>query len=241
MTVAERVAAVRARIAEAAARAGRSPDEVTLVAVSKSVPVAAMREAYAAGIRDFGENRAQEARDKFAAFGPDVRWHFVGRLQTNKVKYIARHCHLLHSLDRLALAQEVDRRATRCGRVLPCLLEVNVAGEATKAGVPPERVIPLLQQLAGLPGLRVVGLMTVAPRAADPEQVRPVFRRLRELARQAAERCQGLPGIELRHLSMGMTDDFEVAVEEGATIVRIGRAIFGERPREAGGGPRPGA
>ena len=229
MSIAERVAAVRERIAAAAARAGRDPGAVTLVAVSKSVPVAAMREAYAAGIRHFGENRAQEARDKFPAFGDDVHWHFVGRLQTNKVKYIVRHCHLLHSLDRVALAQEVDRRASRCGRVLPCLVEVNVAGEATKAGLPPEKVIPFLQQVAGRPGLRVVGLMTVAPRADNPEEVRPVFRRLRQLLEEAAERCRGLPGIEMRHLSMGMTDDFEVAVEEGATIVRIGRAIFGER------------
>ncbi|WPD19882.1 YggS family pyridoxal phosphate-dependent enzyme [Thermaerobacter composti] len=229
MSIAERVAAVRERIAAAAARAGRDPGAVTLVAVSKSVPVAAMREAYAAGIRHFGENRAQEARDKFPAFGDDVHWHFVGRLQTNKVKYIVRHCHLLHSLDRVALAQEVDRRASRCGRVLPCLVEVNVAGEATKAGLPPEKVIPFLQQVAGRPGLRVVGLMTVAPRADNPEEVRPVFRRLRQLLEEAAERCRDLPGIEMRHLSMGMTDDFEVAVEEGATIVRIGRAIFGER------------
>lgn len=229
MSIAERVAAVRERIAAAAARAGRDPGAVTLVAVSKSVPVAAMREAYAAGIRHFGENRAQEARDKFPAFGDDVHWHFVGRLQTNKVKYIVRHCHLLHSLDRVALAQEVDRRASRCGRVLPCLVEVNVAGEATKAGLPPEKVIPFLQQVAGRPGLRVVGLMTVAPRADNPEEMRPVFRRLRQLLEEAAERCRGLPGIEMRHLSMGMTDDFEVAVEEGATIVRIGRAIFGER------------
>lgn len=229
MSIAERVAAVRERIAAAAARAGRDPGAVTLVAVSKSVPVAAMREAYAAGIRHFGENRAQEARDKFPAFGDDVHWHFVGRLQTNKVKYIVRHCHLLHSLDRVALAQEVHRRASRCGRVLPCLVEVNVAGEATKAGLPPEKVIPFLQQVAGRPGLRVVGLMTVAPRADNPEEVRPVFRRLRQLLEEAAERCRGLPGIEMRHLSMGMTDDFEVAVEEGATIVRIGRAIFGER------------
>ncbi len=129
----------------------------------------------------------------------------------------------------MALAQEVDRRASRCGRVLPCLVEVNVAGEATKAGLPPEKVIPFLQQVAGRPGLRVVGLMTVAPRADNPEEVRPVFRRLRQLLEEAAERCRGLPGIEMRHLSMGMTDDFEVAVEEGATIVRIGRAIFGER------------
>ncbi|HEY8393238.1 MAG TPA: YggS family pyridoxal phosphate-dependent enzyme [Thermaerobacter sp.] len=231
MTIAERVREIRARIAEAAARAGRSPDEVTLVAVSKSVPVEAMREAYAAGIRDFGENRAQEARDKFPAFGDDVRWHFVGRLQTNKVKYIVRHCHLLHSLDRPALAQEVDRRAARCGRVLPCLLEVNVAGEATKAGVPPEQVIPFLRQVAEWPGLRVVGLMTVAPVASNPETVRPVFRRLRELAHRVAEELRDVPGVEMRHLSMGMTDDFEVAVEEGATIVRIGRGIFGERPR----------
>lgn len=231
MTIAERVREIRARIAEAAARAGRSPDEVTLVAVSKSVPVEAMQEAYAAGIRDFGENRAQEARDKFPAFGDDVRWHFVGRLQTNKVKYIVRHCHLLHSLDRPALAQEVDRRAARDGKVLPCLLEVNVAGEATKAGVPPEQVIPFLRQMAQWPALRVVGLMTVAPATTDPETVRPVFRRLRELALRAAEELGDVPGVEMRHLSMGMTDDFEVAVEEGATIVRIGRGIFGERPR----------
>lgn len=233
---AEELAARRAdvlrRVEAAARRAGRDPAGVTVVAVSKTVPAPVLRAARALGMRDFGENRAQELRAKRAELADlDLRWHFVGRLQTNKVKDVVGHVVLIHSLDRWELAEAVDRRARTRGVRQPCLVQVNVSGEGTKAGLAPEEVGPFLRRVAALEGLQVVGLMTIAPAADDPERVRPVFRRLRELAEEL--RREAPPGVELRHLSMGMSGDFEVAVEEGATLVRIGTALFGPRP-EAG-------
>ena len=190
-----------------------------MVAVAKGFPPEAVREAYAAGLRHFGENRVQEAAAKRPLLADlDITWHLVGHLQTNKVKKALQLFDIVHSLDSLPLAQELSRRAQG---PLPVLLEVNVAGEASKFGLAPEQVPAAAQAIARLPHLELVGLMTVAPMASDPEEVRPVFRRLRELAQ-----ALGLP-----HLSMGMSDDFEVAVEEGATMVRLGRAIFGPRPQ----------
>jgi pyridoxal phosphate enzyme (YggS family) len=210
---------VQQRLAAACQRAGRSPQEVTVVAVAKGFPPEAVREAYAAGLRHFGENRVQEAAAKRPLLADlDITWHLVGHLQTNKVKKALQLFDIVHSLDSLPLAQELSRRAQG---PLPVLLEVNVAGEASKFGLAPEQVPAAAQAIARLPHLELVGLMTVAPMASDPEEVRPVFRRLRELAQ-----ALGLP-----HLSMGMSDDFEVAVEEGATMVRLGRAIFGPRPQ----------
>lgn len=227
-TVAQNVAAVRARIDAAARRAGRSPDRVRIVAVSKGFPPEKVLEAVAAGITDIGENRLQEALPKVTWLkerGVNVTWHFVGHLQTNKVKGVLTHFDVIHSVDSLRLAREISRRATR---PVPVLLQVNVAAEPTKGGfilepVLPDRDLfwPAWDEIRALPNLEVRGLMTIAPQVADPEQVRPVFRRLRELAE----------GLGLPELSMGMTEDYEVAVEEGATMVRLGRAIFGERPR----------
>jgi pyridoxal phosphate enzyme (YggS family) len=193
---------------------------VTLIAVSKGVPAAVVAEAFEAGQRDFGENRVQEAAAKIEALsarGITPRWHLIGHLQTNKAKIAANLFAIIHSVESLRLAQELSRRAQRVG----ILLEVNAAQEASKFGFTPKEVAPALSSIASLPHLDVQGLMTVAPQANDPEAVRPVFRELRQLR----------DALRLRELSMGMTDDFEVAIEEGATMVRVGRAIFGERTK----------
>ncbi|MCL6551702.1 MAG: YggS family pyridoxal phosphate-dependent enzyme [Firmicutes bacterium] len=231
----ERLHRARARIAAAAARAGRDPAAVTIVGVTKGVDVERIREALAAGLRDLGENRIQEALPKIAALGPGPRWHFVGRLQRNKARWAAGSFAMVHSVDSVPLADALDRAAARAGRRLPVLIEVNVAGEPTKAGVAPDAAAALVAAVRARAHLEPVGLMTVAPVAASPEHVRPIFRTLRELRDRLREGPGGPAFVEL---SMGMSDDFEVAVEEGATLVRLGRAIFGPRgtrPRE-----RPG-
>ena len=220
-TIAERVGAVRLQIAAACRRSGRSPEGVTFVAVTKGVPPEAVREAFAAGLSQFGENRVQEAQAKLPLLeklAPRPTWHMIGHLQTNKVKTVLRLFDIIQSVDSLHLAQEISRRAPQSVRV-PVLLEVNVAGEAAKYGFSPDELPAAAEHVRALPGLAVRGLMTVAPMVGDPQEARPVFRRLRSLAES----------LDLRELSMGMSDDFEVAVEEGATIVRVGRAIFGER------------
>lgn len=213
-------------MAAACQRAGRSPDDVTIVGVSKTFPPALVAEACRAGLADVGENRVQEATAKVPdvqALGCRPRWHLVGHLQRNKVKTAMGLFDIIQSVDSARLAEAISRHAENLptGREspLPVLLEVNVAGEASKFGFAPEELAPAVEQMAGLPGLAVQGLMTVAPLVENPEDVRPVFRKLR-LLRDA---------LGLHHLSMGMTDDFEVAIEEGATMVRIGRAIFGPR------------
>ncbi|MDP2328175.1 MAG: YggS family pyridoxal phosphate-dependent enzyme [Dehalococcoidia bacterium] len=227
--IAARLAEVRARIHAACERAGRAASEVTLVAVSKGHPLEACAAAVAAGTPDLGENRVQEFAPKAqaaAAAGVAARWHFIGHLQTNKVRDALPHISVFHALDSTRLIEAITREAARLGdtgaaaaRPLPCYLEVNIGGEPQKQGIAPGQVGALLAAAADCPAVRVDGLMTVAPRAGDPEQVRPVFRALRELAE-----AHGLTG-----LSMGMTDDFEVAIEEGATLIRVGRAIFGDR------------
>jgi pyridoxal phosphate enzyme (YggS family) len=207
------------RLDAACRRAGRSPDGVTIVGVSKGFPASAVVEAWRSGLRDIGENRIQEAAIKIPAVtarGARPRWHLVGHLQTNKVKTALGLFDIIHSVDSLRLAEAISRAAVKPVTVL---LEVNVSGEPSKYGLRPEEVEPTLVKVRALPNIDLRGLMTVAPLVDDPEKARPVFRRLRELAR-----ALGLP-----QLSMGMTDDFEVAVEEGATMIRIGRAIFGPR------------
>lgn len=226
MGIPENLRSVRERVAAACERAGRSPDEVTIVGVSKTFPAALVVEACRAGLTDIGENRVQEAAAKVPAveaLGSRPRWHLVGHLQTNKVKTALGLFDIIHSVDSVRLAEFISHQAAslpvRREEPLPILLEVNAAGEASKFGLSPEETGRVLEQMARLPGLAVQGLMTVAPLVGDPEEVRPVFRELRRLR----------DALGLRHLSMGMTDDFEVAIEEGATIVRIGRAIFGPR------------
>jgi PLP dependent protein len=223
---AARFAAMRLRIAEAAAADGRDPHEITLIAVSKTMAPAAIRAAYAAGARHFGENRVQEAAAKIPALAlPDVQWELIGTLQRNKVRAALSFAARIHSVESIELAREIDRIAGELGRVVPVLVQVNVAGEATKHGVASADAVPLARAISGLAHLRGAGLMTVAPIADDPEVVRPVFRRLRALR----DRLLGEVSPTWEALSMGMTDDYPVAIAEGATLVRVGRAIFGER------------
>lgn len=240
--IASNIEVVRDRIAAAARRAGRDPAAVTLIGITKGVAPARMVEAVRAGLTDLGENRVQEWLPKITAVGSAARWHYVGRLQTNKVRYLARGASVLHSLDRRDLLQAIEQRwhdwqaaVSRGERVtgasmapgLPmCLVQVNVAGEAGKAGLAPGELMEFLARLAGGQGIRVGGLMTIAPYTDRPEEVRPVFSHLRRLRDQA---WNLFPQMGLENLSMGMSGDYEVAVEEGATMVRIGTAIFGAR------------
>lgn len=210
---------VRDRVARAATRAGRRADDVLLIGVSKTVDVDRIREALDAGLTALGENRVQEAKAKVAALGRPVPWHLIGHLQTNKVKDALAFVDVIHSVDRLALADELDRRAAAAGRSVDVLVEVNVAAEPSKSGVAPGGVPALLDALASHPRLRVRGLMAIPP-AGEPEEARPFFRALRKLAEAHG----------LAELSMGMSADYEVAIEEGATMVRVGTAIFGTRP-----------
>ena len=224
--LASRLAAVQARIAAAAQRSGRAPEAVTLVGVTKTQPLALVQAAYAAGLRHFGENRIQEAAEKFAAYRPEgLTLHLIGHLQTNKARQAVSLFSLVHSLDSLHLAEALAARCADRPTPLDVLVEVNVAGEASKGGVPPDEALSLLRAALAWPGLRPRGLMTIAPLVGDPEEARPVFRRLRELR----DECARALSVVLPELSMGMTGDFAVAVEEGATLVRVGRAIFGER------------
>ncbi|MCS6938291.1 MAG: YggS family pyridoxal phosphate-dependent enzyme [Roseiflexus sp.] len=242
-TLTERLAAVRERIAAAARRVNRDPATIRLVGVTKAHPAEVIRAALDAGLSDIGENRVQEAEAKIAALAAErhrLTWHLIGHLQTNKAKKAAMLFDMVHSVDSLRLAQVLDRHAADVHRVakdrLPVLLQVNVSGEATKFGFDLcgwdeqpdiyERFCADVEQILTLPRLEVRGLMTIAPWAPDPEQARPIFRAVRRLRDDLAQR---FPAIAWRELSMGMTDDFEVAIEEGATMVRIGRAIFGER------------
>jgi hypothetical protein len=211
---------VRERVARAAERAGRRPADVLLIGVSKTVDVARIRAAVAAGITALGENRVQEAKAKIAELGRPASWHLIGHLQTNKVKDALELFDVIHSLDRLELAREVERRAAARGQVVETLLQVNVAAEPSKGGVGPDAVGEALDVIGKLAHVRVRGLMTIPPEGERAEDARPWFRRLRELAERHG----------LRELSMGMSGDFEAAIEEGATMVRVGTAIFGPRP-----------
>lgn len=224
MSLAERYSGVVARVAEAARRSGRSPEDVTLVAVSKTWPVDVLKDAAGAGVEVFGENRAQELREKHAVLGDRVRWHFVGPLQSNKVRHVAGVAELVHSVDRFGLAEAIGRRARSLGVVQDVLIEVNTGGEATKHGVEPAAAARLAEDVAGVEGIAVRGLMTIPPRVDDPDDARPYFRDLAALRDLVAA---SVPGAT--ELSMGMSADFEQAIEEGATIVRVGEAIFGPR------------
>ncbi|NPV05462.1 MAG: YggS family pyridoxal phosphate-dependent enzyme [Syntrophaceae bacterium] len=228
--VRENILRVRERIAAAAARAGRDPAGVRLMGVTKTVGDDRIRQAIEAGIDIIGENYVQEARRKIELMGKSVEWHFIGHLQTNKAKYAVRLFDMIHSVNRVSLAEELNRRAAAAGVACRVLIEVNLAGEESKSGAAPDEVPGLIRAIAaGMPSLSIQGLMTMAPWYDDPEKARPCFAGLRMLRDRIA--AENIPNVTLRELSMGMTDDFEVAVEEGATIVRIGRAIFGERTR----------
>lgn len=225
--IAENIKTIRKRLAEAAARAGRNPESIRLMAVSKTVEPERIREAIDAGITALGENYVQEAREKIPALGHEVQWHMIGHLQTNKAKYVVNLFDWIHSVDRLELACELDRRAGQNNRNLNILMEVNVSGETSKSGAEPSAVLDLVRRISVLPNLSIRGLMTMPPYSDDPETSRPYFVALRELRDSLA--AAAIPGVSMEELSMGMTDDFEVAIEEGATIIRVGRAIFGAR------------
>ena len=221
----ERLAEVKRSIAAATAAAGRAPGSARLVAVSKHKPSEAIRAAYAAGQRDFGENYAQELAEKAAALAdlPDLVWHFIGQLQRNKVKMIVPHARFIHAVDRADLAIEIDKRAAALGLTVNALIEVNLASEASKGGCAPDDLDSLLATLSSLANVKAVGLMTIPPAEDDPEQTRPHFQALRAL-REAHGGAAALP-----ELSMGMSHDFPIAIAEGATLVRVGTAIFGAR------------
>jgi len=225
MDVRGNVERVLDRVAEAALRAGRAPEDITVVAVTKTVGVERIMEAVNAGISHIGENRVQEFLKKHEFIPARVKRHLIGTLQTNKVKYIVDKIDLIHSLDRISLARELNSRAAE--RVIPVLVQVNVSREPTKSGIFEEELEGFIEQLQSFKHIRVKGLMTIAPLSNDPEAARPYFARLRELFEGI--KAKGYSHVDMEYLSMGMTNDFEVAIEEGANIVRIGRAIFGER------------
>jgi len=238
--IAANLRSVQARIADAALRASRDPTEVRLVAVTKTLSTDLVGAAYKLGLRHFGENRVEEAAGKVAVLPPDITWHMIGHIQSRKAKQVVQLMHCIHSVDSLRLAIQLDRLSLRRTSPLPVLLEINVSGEPSKSGLPAaqwsadprerQSLFSAIEDLVALPHLKVEGLMTIAPIVSEAEQARPVFMSLRRLLDELRSRY---PRSDWLHLSMGMTDDFEIAIEEGATMVRIGRAIFGHRPLTA--------
>lgn len=223
----ENLRQVQKNIEKACAESGRNPSEVTLIAVSKTKPIELLMEAYEAGARVFGENKVQEILDKYDKMPSDVKWHMIGHLQRNKVKYIVDKVEMIHSVDSLRLAETIEQEAAKKNVVMKILLEVNVAEEETKFGLRMEEVLPLLEEIARYPHLQVMGLMTIAPYVEDPEDNRQIFRKLKKLSVDIAKK--NINNITMNVLSMGMTGDYTVAVQEGATMVRVGTGIFGER------------
>jgi pyridoxal phosphate enzyme (YggS family) len=228
--VKENVEIVKNRIRELCYRCGRKPEDVLLLGVSKTFGIDRIREAVAADLFDLGENYAQELLDKQTRLNDNrIRWHFIGHLQSNKVKYIAEYIHLIHSVDDERLAEEIQKRAERTGRSVDVLVEVHTTDEATKYGVPPERTLELVKRISRFDRVHVQGLMTMGPFSDDPSDSRPSFRQLVEIGAQITR--EGIDNVSMRHFSMGMSHDYDVAIEEGATIVRIGTAIFGQRTK----------
>lgn len=223
----ENLESIKERIRQAALRAGRNPEEITLLGVTKTVEPDIICQAYDLGLRDFGENRVQEFLRKADIIDRACRWHIIGRLQTNKVKYLDHRVSLIHSLDRMELAETLHARGEKIGRIWDVLVQVNVSGEETKTGVSPENLKDFVRNVAKLGNIHIKGLMTIAPYAENSEEVRWVFRELRNLAVDIQREI--MDNINMEFLSMGMSNDFEVAIEEGANIVRVGSAIFGER------------
>jgi hypothetical protein len=226
-SIRENISQIKARIAAAAERAGRSVDSVRLVAVSKTRPVEAILEAIDAGVTDIGENRVQEASGKYEQINRPVRWHLVGHLQTNKVKQALRIFHLIHSVDSLRLLDAIDRGSAQLNRQTEVLIQVNASGETSKFGLEPDEALDFMEKAVAYKHVNIRGLMTIGAFLPNPEDVRPAFVLLRQLRDKIA--AQQFPGVEMKYLSMGMTNDFEAAIEEGANLVRIGTAIFGER------------
>ena len=223
--VAENLEQVRKNIELACKEAGRDPKEVTLISVSKTKPVSMLQEAYDAGSRDFGENKVQEIMDKVPQLPSDIRWHMIGHLQRNKVKYIVDKVALIHSVDSLRLAETIEHEAAKHNVTVPVLIEVNVAQEESKFGLKTEEVLSLVESVAAFPHIHIEGLMTIAPYVEDPEENRGIFRQLKKLSVDIA--TKNINNVNMSVLSMGMTGDYQVAVQEGATMVRVGTGIFG--------------
>lgn len=225
--IVENLQNIENRIQEACARAGRKRDEVTLIAVSKTKPVEMLQEVYKEGIRDFGENKVQELCQKIEVLPENINWHMIGHLQTNKVKYIVGKTRLIHSVDSLKLAEEIQRLAEKRDVDVDILVEVNIANEESKFGISKEKVLDLVQAISRLTRVHIKGLMTIAPLVNNPEDNRLFFRGIKELSVDIE--LQNIDNVSMDVLSMGMTGDYEVAIEEGATMVRVGTGIFGER------------
>ena len=225
--VVENLAEVEKHICEACARAGRSRDEVTLIAVSKTKPVSMIEELLPGGTRDFGENKVQELVDKYEVLPKDIHWHLIGHLQRNKFKYVVDKACLIHSVDSMRLAETISEEGVKKGVTVPVLIEVNVAGEESKFGVTLEETEGLVREIAKLPSIQIKGLMTIAPYVEDPEENRVHFSRLKQLSVDIKNK--NIDNVSMDVLSMGMTGDYQVAIEEGATMVRVGTGIFGER------------
>lgn len=227
MSVCENYRAVEEKVINACKRAGRNREEVTLIAVSKTKPVSMLEELLPLGVLDFGENKVQELTAKEEVLPKDIRWHMIGHLQRNKVKYVIDKACMIHSVDSLRLAREISKEAVKHGLVMPVLIEVNVASEESKFGVSVGETPALVEEVSKLPGIQINGLMTIAPYVEDPEENREIFRNLRKLSVDIREK--NFDNVTMSVLSMGMTGDYEVAIEEGATHVRVGTGIFGER------------
>ena len=225
--ISENIDLIEQRISEACKRAGRNRDSVTLICVTKTKPVDMLREAYEKGQRDFGENKVQEINRKRPELPADIRWHMIGHLQRNKVRQLIGQTCMIHSVDSLRLAETISEEALKAGIVMPVLIEVNMAEEDSKFGVSAAQAETLVREASALKGIRIEGLMTIAPYTEDPETNRVYFARLKELAVDIGAKC--IDNVSMGVLSMGMTGDFEVAIEEGATHIRVGTGIFGER------------
>ena len=223
----ENLKEVQENILKACEKSGRNPEDVTLIAVSKTKPVPMLQEIYDENIRDFGENKVQELVEKYDELPQDIKWHMIGHLQRNKVKYIVDKVCLIHSVDSVRLAETIDKEAEKHGVIANILIEVNVAKEESKFGLMPEEVPEFVEKIAGFPHIRVKGLMTIAPFVENPEENRPIFAHLRKLSVDIAKK--NIDNITMSILSMGMTNDYQVAIEEGATMVRVGTGIFGAR------------
>lgn len=227
MSIAENLKEVQRDINEVCKKCGRDPSEVTLIAVSKTKPLEDLKEAYDAGARDFGENKVQELIAKMPNLPSDIRWHMIGHLQRNKVKYIAGEVELIHSVDSFRLAEEINIQAKRKKIIIPALIEINIGDEESKFGVRPDEAKELCKEISELDSIHIEGLMTVAPAADDPEEVRRYFRKMHELFLDI--KSENIDNVEMKILSMGMTNDYKVAIEEGSTMVRVGTGIFGAR------------
>ena len=230
--ICENLKEVEAKIEAACKRAGRDRSEVTLIAVSKTKPVEMLEEAYGIGIREFGENKVQEMMDKYEVMPKDIHWHMIGHLQRNKVKYLMGKAALIHSVDSLRLAEEISAQSVKHEVTTDILIEVNIAGEETKFGTDREEAIALVEAAAKLPNIHICGLMTIAPFVENSEDNRKYFQQIRQLSVDIKEK--NIDNVDMRILSMGMTGDYEVAIEEGATMVRVGTGIFGARDYGAG-------